>query len=432
VWLWAPAAILTLSTAALVFLVEPIPTWYYHLAWWSYIAGIDALNRRLAGRSLLRDRPWHFLWLAAVSVLWWTAFEVVNLRLGNWYYVMSPAERAVRWTGGVLAFASVLPGVLETLELLENIRWPRSVRVRPIIWSPAKEIAVITLGAACLVLPLIWPDTFFPLTWGSLVFLIEPWNRRHARRSFLRDLEAGEAGPFCRTLLAGLLCGGLWEAWNFWARTKWVYTVPGFEALKVFEMPLTGFLGFPPFAVECLVVVRWLGALRDGLGARAVRATRVAALLLGPVAVIGMFAAVDPVTLDSVYVPIADLESFPAGVRARLVTSGVTSPERFLRETAELSARRAWAERLGVSGDDLDRMRRRVALVVHRGLGAERARELEALGIVSVEDLAHWPPHLLAEALAARHPSDPRNRFLPRRVRVWTDGAAATRARGAR
>jgi hypothetical protein len=116
---------LAVSTIGLVRLVEPIPTWYYHLAWWSYIVGIDALNRRLGGRSLLRDRPRHFLWLAGVSVLWWTAFEVVNLRLGNWYYVMSPAVRAVRWTGGVLAFASVLPGVLETLELLENLGWPR-------------------------------------------------------------------------------------------------------------------------------------------------------------------------------------------------------------------------------------------------------------------------------------------------------------------
>ena len=50
-------------------LVEPIPTWYYHLAWWSYIVGIDGLNHRLGGRSLLRDRPWHFAWLAGVSVL---------------------------------------------------------------------------------------------------------------------------------------------------------------------------------------------------------------------------------------------------------------------------------------------------------------------------------------------------------------------------
>ncbi|HYU42900.1 MAG TPA: hypothetical protein VEQ84_12190, partial [Vicinamibacteria bacterium] len=275
------AVVFALSTLGLALLVEPVPTWYYHLAWWSYIAAADDLNRRRGGRSLLRDRPAHFLWLAGVSVLWWTLFEIVNLRLGNWYYVMSVPWTPLRWAAGVLAFASVLPGIVETLELLENLGVPRSVRLRPLAWSAGKERAVIALGLACLVLPLLWPDVFFPLTWGSLVFLLEPWNRRHARRSFLRDLEAGEAGPFLRTLLAGLICGALWEAWNFWARTKWTYTVPGFEGMKVFEMPLAGFLGFPAFAVESVVFLRWLGAWRDRLRPARVRAARVAALVLG-------------------------------------------------------------------------------------------------------------------------------------------------------
>jgi hypothetical protein len=306
------------------------------------------------------------------------------------------------------------------------------VRVRPLAWSARKEAVVVGLGLACFFLPLVGPDTFFPLTWGSLVFLLEPWNRRHARRSFLRDLEAGEAGPFCRTLLAGLVCGALWEAWNFWARSKWVYTVPGFEGLKVFEMPLTGFLGFPPFAVECVVVLRFLGALRDRLGAKGLHAVRAASLLLGPVAVLAMFATVEPVTLDSVYVPLAGLDAMPPALRSRLTAAGVASPERFLRDTEGSAARAAWAGRLGLPPEDLDRLRERVALVVHRGLGAERARQLEGLGIRSVNDLARWRAKELAAALAAGHPADPGNRFLERRARVWTDGAAAATGRGAR
>jgi uncharacterized protein DUF4332 len=414
------------STIGLVLLVEPVPTWYYHLAWWSYIAGVDGLNRHLSGRSLLRDRPWHFAWLAGVSVLWWVLFELVNLRLGNWYYVMSPDSRAVRWTGGVIAFGSVLPGILETVELLENLGLPRSVRVRPLAWSPGKETAVIGLGLASLVLPLLWPHTFFPLTWGSLVFLLEPWNRRHARRSFLRDLESGEAGPFCRTLLAGLVCGALWETWNFWARTKWVYTVPGFEGMKVFEMPLAGFLGFPPFAVECLVMLRFLGGLRDRLSLSAVRVARALAVGLGPLAVLGMFWVVDPVVVDSVYVPLTHLDVVPRLTRARLKAAGMASPERFLRETAEAAGRRAWADRLALPPEDLDTARERVALVVHRGIGLQRAHDLEALGIRARNDLAGWPAEALAREIAARHPADPRNRFLARRVRVWTAGTERT------
>jgi hypothetical protein len=426
------AIVFTLSTLGLALLVEPVPTWYYHLAWWSYIVAADDLNRRRSGRSLLRDRPWHFAWLAGVSVLWWSLFELVNLRLGNWYYVMSLPWTPLRWAAGALAFASVLPGILETLELLENRGVLRTLRVRPLAWSPGKERAVLAVGLACLVLPLLWPDVFFPLTWGSLVFLLEPWNRRHARRSFLRDLEAGEVGPFCRTLLAGLICGALWEAWNFWARTKWIYTVPGFEGLKVFEMPLAGFLGFPPFAVESVVLLRWLGGWRDRLRPSRVRAARVAALVLGPAAVVAMFAAVDPVVVDSVYVPLARLDVVPAVVRSRLRAAGIESPDQLLRATARASDRADWAARTALPLEELEEARARVELMTHRGLGLGRMHDLDALGIHTLDDLAKWSADELAAALAGRRPHDPRNRFLARRARVWTSGLGDARTAGAR
>jgi len=426
------AIVFTLSTLGLALLVEPVPTWYYHLAWWSYIVAADDLNRRRSGRSLLRDRPWHFAWLAGVSVLWWSLFELVNLRLGNWYYVMSLPWTPLRWAAGALAFASVLPGILETLELLENRGVIRLLRVRPLAWSPGKEQAVLAVGLACLLLPLLWPDVFFPLTWGSLVFLLEPWNRRHARRSFLRDLEAGEAAPFCRTLLAGVICGALWEAWNFWARTKWIYTVPGFEGLKVFEMPLAGFLGFPPFAVESVVLLRWLGGWRDRLRPSRVRAARMAALVIGPAAVLAMFAAVDPVVVDSVYVPLARLDVVPAVVRSRLRAAGIDSPDQLLRATARASDRADWAARTALPLEELEEARARVELMTHRGLGLGRMHDLDALGIHTLDDLAKWSADELAAALAGRRPHDPRNRFLARRARVWTSGLGEARTAGAR
>jgi hypothetical protein len=37
------------------------------------------------------------------------------------------------------------------------------------------------------------------------------------------------------------------------ARAPWI-TVPFLEQLKLFEMPIPGFFGFPPFAVECFVL----------------------------------------------------------------------------------------------------------------------------------------------------------------------------------
>jgi hypothetical protein len=415
-------AAFALGTAGLVLLVEPIPTFYYHLAWWSYVVAADDVNRRLSGRSLLRDRPRRFLWLAAASVLWWTAFEAINLRLGNWYYVMDTSSRAVRWTGGVLAFATVLPGIVETLSLVENLGALRRVRVAPMRWTRAKEAACLALGAACFALPLLWPDVFFPLTWGSFVFLMEPWNRRHARRSFLRDLEAGEAGPFCRTLLAGLACGVLWEAWNFWARSKWIYTVPVFEELKLFEMPLAGFLGFPPFAVECLVLVRFLDAWRERRAWTAWPTVRRAAAAIAGAATLGVFALIDPVTVDSFYVPVRELQVLPAPVRARLAGLGLGSPEKVRRALDDPASRARLAAASGLDGEELERAGESAALVLHEGLGDGRARQLQRLGIRRVADLASWSPPALAAALRAQGPQ-PRDRFLERRAAVWIRNA---------
>jgi len=44
------------------------------------------------------------------------------------------------------------------------------------------------------------------------------------------------------------------EFWNFWAATKWEYHVPYLGHIKIFEMPVLGFLGFLPFAVESYAI----------------------------------------------------------------------------------------------------------------------------------------------------------------------------------
>jgi hypothetical protein len=56
--------------------------------------------------------------------------------------------------------------------------------------------------------------------------------------------------PLLQLFLAGLICGFLWEMWNYYSFPKWKYSLPGFEYLYVFEMPLAGYLGYLPFALE--------------------------------------------------------------------------------------------------------------------------------------------------------------------------------------
>jgi len=424
-WVSIPLLLLVAAVAGLVLGVEPVPSFFFQCLWWPFILLVDGLNRR-GGRSLIHGRLRRFLWLCFASVVYWTLFEAINLRLGNWYYVMVAADRPVRWLAGAVAFATVLPGTLVVLAFVEDRGWLRRVEVAPLGFSPAKERACLALGLLCLVLPLVWPDLFFPLTWGSFAFLIEPWNRRHAEASFLRDLERGEAGPFCQTLLAGLVCGLVWESGNFWARTRWIYTVPGFEELKLFEMPLLGFLGFPPFAVECLVVVRCAEALWRRLASRRAavrRAVAVAALVTGTVGTLVVFELADEVTTDSHYVPVAQLEVVPQAWRRPLSEGGLSTPERLVAALATPAGRARWSTKTGLAERELAEAHDRVALVLHRGLGQRRARQLAQLGVEDLQGLSRWSPGPLATALRRR--TDARDdRFLERRVRVWLRGLA--------
>jgi len=73
----------------------------------------------------------------------------------------------------------------------------------------------------------------------------------------LREWKEGNLGRCYRLLASGLIAGLLWEFWNFWAVARWSYTVPFVGELKVFEMPILGFLGFPTFALEAFALYQF-------------------------------------------------------------------------------------------------------------------------------------------------------------------------------
>jgi hypothetical protein len=120
--------------------------------------------------------------------------------------------------------------------------------------------------AAVLPLVIISP-WLVPLVWIAYALLLEPLNARAGRPSLLADLGRGDVSRLLALLAAGAVCGVLWEFWNYWAATKWTYTVPYLGGVTVFEMPVLGYLGFPPFALECFAMYHALrGVLRAGTG----------------------------------------------------------------------------------------------------------------------------------------------------------------------
>jgi len=114
-----------------------------------------------------------------------------------------------------------------------------------------------------LLLPIAYPSTYLAApVWLGFIFLLDPLNARAGDESILGDWRRGRIDRLTNLLAAGLACGLIWEFWNYWARAKWIYNVPILPDIKLFEMPVAGFGGFPPFAVECFVmyvsVRRWL------------------------------------------------------------------------------------------------------------------------------------------------------------------------------
>lgn len=247
--LFTGLSIVIISQICLFLQIEPFYTFFYEFAWWGYILFVDGLVYKRTGASLIRSRRGEFLLMLPVSVAWWLFFELVNLRLCNWHYTGLPGNIFLRWQGYLFAYATVLPAIFETKELLESFSFFKDLRTRPMADLPRFGSWFLITGVVFLVLPLAFPKYFFPLIWGSFILILEPLVCRLGERSLLKDLSSGLWSNLLLLLAAGAICGFLWEFWNFWAKAKWIYTVPFFGGLKIFEMPVLGFLGFPPFAV---------------------------------------------------------------------------------------------------------------------------------------------------------------------------------------
>jgi hypothetical protein len=236
---------------------EPFVTWLYYFAWWPLLLFLDGLLGRLTGKSLLWERPRDFLRMIFFSVTVWLVFEVFNLWLLNWRYAGIEPRIWLRWPGYALAFATVLPGVLLAAEALAALGVGAGLKGQERhlgYWQPA----FLLLGVVCLILPILAPRYAFSLIWVAFIFLLDPLLDLLTGDSLTRRWLAGERQQHLCLLLAGLACGVWWEMWNFPSAAKWVYTLPVLNFGKIFEMPILGFLGFLPFALECWVMYEFL------------------------------------------------------------------------------------------------------------------------------------------------------------------------------
>ncbi len=261
-WFWLGIAILLVSQFLLFPQIEPFYTHFTLIMWWGYIFTLDGLIKYRRGESFLADRFGFFVFMAIASVFWWLIFEFYNCYLENWVYINLPGNMIHRYICYVLSFATITPALLLTYELFLTLWPPKETFTSE--QKPSRRLlyACFIFGALCVIVPLILPirearHYLFGFVWIGFIFLLEPLSYWGGGYSLLRLWYAGKRSLIAWVFASGAICGVLWEFWNYWAGAKWLYTVPITQNVRYFEMPLLGFLGFLPFAWECLIMIQF-------------------------------------------------------------------------------------------------------------------------------------------------------------------------------
>jgi hypothetical protein len=259
---WLGLAWMAVAQTLMFLEIQPVHQWFTPIIWTGYILFADALVLRLRGRSPIHDRPREFLVLVWLSVFFWLIFELYNLRLANWYYINVPRNPWLRNLAYLWSFATIFPGLFLTSEwvgaLLRIDLGKQHLAPRRFgVWWKVSVVVGLLFMVVPPLLPYRISRFLFGFVWLGVIFFLDPINHWLGAPSLIAEWEEGRLGRTLALLAGGAVCGVLWEFWNFWAGAKWIYAVPILGEIKIFEMPVLGFLGFPPFCLECFVLYQF-------------------------------------------------------------------------------------------------------------------------------------------------------------------------------
>jgi len=226
--------------------------WAFFPLWLGYCLAVDGLVARRTGSSLLLRNPRAYVRLFAISAPAWWLFEFFNLPTQNWEYLgrglfSAPANILI----SSLSFSTVMPAVFGTAELAGTFGWVRRLPRGPrLAATPRNRVLAVAAGATMLVLLLAWPRYFFPFLWLSVYLRVEPLNVRLGFPALTDRTRSGDWRGVVALWTGVLICGFFWEMWNYLSFPKWIYHVPFVGGFRIFEMPLLGYGGYLPFAME--------------------------------------------------------------------------------------------------------------------------------------------------------------------------------------
>lgn len=231
---------------------SPYSQYTFFPLWLGYILIVDGLCYLRAGTSLLARNGRRFVLLFVFSVPLWWAFEFANQFLQNWRYIQATQYSTITYVAlASLSFTTVMPAIFVTAELYRSFSFFNPAR-HWIQIAPSRH-GLIWIGALGIVLffaSLVFPGVMFPFVWIGLFLLLDVINALTGGKSISQQIAHGRWDTVLILFAAGLTCGFFWEMWNYWSLPKWSYDVPYVGFLKIFEMPLAGYGGYLPFALE--------------------------------------------------------------------------------------------------------------------------------------------------------------------------------------
>lgn len=237
--------------------------WGFFPLWLGYCLLVDALCFWRKSSSLISRGVGRYVALFVISAPAWWLFELINETTQFWHYSARDQFSDLEYfLFASLSFSTVIPAMFGTSELVGTFRWFQKSLPGPRIGKSRSSLAaMILLGMLMFACIFVFPQFSAAFVWVSIYLMLDPVNYYLGNRTLVWHTGTGNWQEVYILWTASLICGFFWEMWNYCSSPKWYYTVPYVDFWHVFEMPLAGYLGYFPFALELFALYHLVAGL---------------------------------------------------------------------------------------------------------------------------------------------------------------------------
>ena len=250
--------------------VGQLQRYFFIPLWFAYIGVANALCAHRSGTCPMRQEPLFFAALFPLSAVFWWFFEYLNQFVQNWCYTGVEYGPVAYSVHASVSFSTVLPAVYTTWWWLSGLGWlERRFSGLPSLRrfaAPTWRWPLFLLSCAGLIGVGLRPAELSPLLWIAPLLILTSLRHIAGRRTLFTAMVEGDWRPVLTAAMAALVCGFLWEMWNYCSLAKWKYSIPYVHRFQLFEMPVLGYMGYLPFGLLCIEITAVVREIFPGDG----------------------------------------------------------------------------------------------------------------------------------------------------------------------